>query len=102
MENVEYVLIRPAPETHIKIIDEGLCAQCENKPCTYFCPGRVYSWEAGLRVDYTRCIECGVCPYGWPRQNIAWQYPAAGYGVHYGALTESKLQSLSQAPATVQ
>jgi ferredoxin like protein len=31
-------------------------------------------------VDYTRCIECGTCPFGCPNGNIHWKYPPGGYG----------------------
>lgn len=92
---LDYVIIDPAPETHIKIINEKLCNACENKPCTYFCPSRVYSWTERIQADYTRCIECGACPYGCPQQNIAWEYPRQGYGVHYGILTERRLKAES-------
>lgn len=83
---LNYVLIEPAPESHIKIKNPAICRECENKPCTYYCPTRVFSWEDALLIDYRRCIECGACPYGCPSENIAWQYPAGGYGVKYGRL----------------
>ena len=82
---LEFVKIRKAKDSHIKITDQGLCQQkCENKPCTYFCPSRVYSWEnQEIKIDYGRCIECGACPWGCPYKNIDWHLPPGGYGVDY-------------------
>ncbi|MEC9489220.1 MAG: 4Fe-4S dicluster domain-containing protein [Halanaerobium sp.] len=80
--NVE---INPAEESHISIMKPDTCLDaCENKPCTYYCPTRVYWWEDNMiQVDYTRCIECNACPYGCPHDNIAWEWPPGGYGVNY-------------------
>jgi ferredoxin like protein len=77
--------INPDNKSHIHIKNRWLCVKkCENKPCTYFCPTRVYSWADGsIQVDYSRCIECGACPFGCPMGNINWVYPAGGYGVVY-------------------
>ncbi|MFW6270283.1 MAG: ferredoxin family protein [Bacillota bacterium] len=84
---LENVKIYPANKTHIKIKDKKICLDnCENKPCTYYCPSRVYSWSGTnqeINVDYKRCIECGACPSGCPYDNIKWAFPPAGYGVHY-------------------
>ncbi|MEJ6951928.1 ferredoxin family protein [Natronospora cellulosivora (SeqCode)] len=81
------VMILSAAESHIKIKSKKPClSNCENKPCTYYCPSRVFSWSGDdqeIKVDYTRCMECGACPWGCPYDNIDWHYPPAGYGVHY-------------------
>lgn len=78
---LKYVKIEVFPESHIAIRAQKECTACENKPCTYYCPTRVYSWEdEQLMVDYTRCIECGTCPFGCPNGNIHWKYPPGGYG----------------------
>ncbi|SJZ88091.1 ferredoxin family protein [Selenihalanaerobacter shriftii] len=73
--------------SHIDIKNKKVCLKkCENKPCTYYCPTRVYSWsgeDTEIKVDYTRCVECLACPQGCPYNNIAWQLPKGGYGVNY-------------------
>ncbi|GAB6136899.1 ferredoxin family protein [Halanaerobaculum tunisiense] len=84
---LKYVTIKAAKESHISIRDSQICrTECENKPCTYYCPTRVYSWNGEknkIRIDHTRCVECMACPYGCPYQNINWEFPAGGYGVNY-------------------
>lgn len=81
-------IIAPA-KSHIKIISPSACFECENKPCTFYCPTRVYWWEdKRIQINYSRCIECGACPYGCPLHNIAWEYPPGGQGVLYGLATE--------------
>ncbi|AEE96939.1 ferredoxin family protein [Mahella australiensis] len=82
---LKYTVIKPYKESHISIRDQGICAsRCENKPCTYYCPSRVYCWsDNAIQVDYMRCIECKACPFGCPYGNIEWHYPKAGYGVIY-------------------
>jgi ferredoxin like protein len=81
------VTINPDTKSHISIRDKEVCREdCENKPCTYYCPTRVYSWQdetEEIKIDYTRCIECLACPYGCPYNNIHWQFPRGGYGVDY-------------------
>lgn len=79
-----YLNINVFPKSHINIKDQAKCLTCENKPCTYFCPTRVYSFENdSINVDYSRCIECGACPFGCPLDNIDWHFPPGGYGVIY-------------------
>ncbi|MCK8823866.1 ferredoxin family protein [Fuchsiella alkaliacetigena] len=84
---LDYVDIKVDDESHISIKKKEVCLEkCENKPCTYYCPTRVFSWQGKqneIRVDYQRCIECLACPYGCPYENIAWEYPHGGYGVIY-------------------
>ena len=84
---LQHVRIKLAEKNHIKIKDKNTCIDnCENKPCTYYCPGRVFSWSGekqAIKVDYSRCIECGACPWGCPYNNIYWEFPPGGYGVHY-------------------
>lgn len=87
---LEFCLIKPSDTSHISIKNINLCQKCQNKPCTFYCPTRVYSWEESLLIDYTRCIECGACPYGCPSNNINWEYPLGGFGVNYGILTSKK------------
>lgn len=81
------VIIKTAEKTHIQIINKNTCIDnCENKPCTYYCPSRVFSWSGEtqkINIDYERCIECGACPWGCPYDNIFWEFPPGGYGVCY-------------------
>ncbi|MFW6389589.1 MAG: ferredoxin family protein [Halanaerobiales bacterium] len=81
------VRIETADKAHISIKDNQVCIDtCENKPCTYYCPSRVFSWSGEknkIKVDYKRCIECGACPWGCPYDNIYWEFPPGGYGVVY-------------------
>ncbi|AGB41443.1 ferredoxin-like protein [Halobacteroides halobius DSM 5150] len=84
---LQYVTIEVDEESHIEIKEKDVCiTECENKPCTYYCPTRVYSWDQEsnkIKIDYTRCIECMACPYGCPYRNINWHFPRGGYGVNY-------------------
>lgn len=81
----KFMNIKAYDNSHIEIKDAAKCLTCENKPCTFYCPTRVYSWEKDfININYTRCIECGACPFGCPLDNIAWHYPPGGYGVVYG------------------
>ncbi|HHV71914.1 MAG TPA: 4Fe-4S dicluster domain-containing protein [Clostridia bacterium] len=76
--------IKADSKSHISIKNRALCLKCENKPCTYFCPSRVYSWENNaIHINYKRCIECGACPFGCPSENIYWQFPRGEFGVCY-------------------
>lgn len=81
---LQYTTIKKASKSHIKIKDEKICLKCKNKPCTYYCPSRVFSWASNkIKVDYERCIECGACPWGCPQNNIKWNFPPGGDGVKY-------------------
>ena len=81
------VIIKIADKSHIYIKNKKTCIDnCENKPCTYYCPSRVYSWSGEkqkINVNYERCIECGACPWGCPYSNIKWEFPPGGYGILY-------------------
>ncbi|AZO93612.1 4Fe-4S ferredoxin [Iocasia frigidifontis] len=82
---LKYTTIKIAKQSHIHIKEKDPClSNCENKPCTYYCPTRVFSWSnKEIKVDYKRCIECGACPWGCPYDNIKWSFPPGGYGVNY-------------------
>ena len=70
--------------THLKIADMEVCRKCEGKPCTIFCPAKVYIWDEDLiRVVYEGCLECGSCRIGCPYFNITWNFPRGGYGVQH-------------------
>ncbi|MFW6270546.1 MAG: ferredoxin family protein [Bacillota bacterium] len=77
--------IKKAKKSHIHIKDKEVCLnECENKPCTYYCPTRVFFWEEKkIKINYGRCVECGACPLGCPYNNIDWSFPPGGYGVKY-------------------
>jgi len=39
-------------QVHIKIKDPQVCLQCQDKPCTFFCPAGVYLWnEEEKRIE---------------------------------------------------
>lgn len=68
---------------HIVVRDQAVCAACE-KPCLFFCPAHVFSWEDGqLLVSYEACLECGTCRIGCTNNNLEWRYPRGGYGIAY-------------------
>ncbi len=70
---------------HLKIIDQQVCAQCVEKPCTTTCPVGNYKVEENSRttIYWSSCIECGTCRIICPPRNISWTYPAGGFGVSY-------------------
>lgn len=70
---------------HISIRKDKVChEECENKPCTYICPSRVFYWEdESIKLLYKRCVECGACIWGCPYENIDWHFPSSGRGVVY-------------------
>lgn len=72
-------------QSHLKIIDPAVCLeQCDDRPCTTFCPALVYKWEDGhITVAFEGCLECGTCRVGCPHSNIDWKYPRGGFGVQY-------------------
>ncbi|AFQ44426.1 ferredoxin family protein [Desulfosporosinus meridiei] len=73
--------------SHIKIANPSVCLQqCQDKPCTRFCPAHVYDWdeeEKRIAVGYEGCLECGTCLIGCPFGNIDWKYPRGGFGVSW-------------------
>lgn len=70
--------------SHLKIIDQEVCRNCKDMPCTAFCPARTYKYENdNLLVSYENCLECGSCHIGCPDKNIEWEYPRPGFGVSY-------------------
>ena len=82
---LHFVTILSDKESHISIRKDTIClAECENKPCTYICPSRVYFWkDQSIKVSYKRCVECGACIWGCPYENIDWHYPRGGHGIIY-------------------
>jgi len=74
-------------KSHLKIIDPAVCLdKCGEKgrPCTFFCPARVYTWEENhITVAYNNCLECLTCRTGCPFRNIDCQYPRGSFGITY-------------------
>jgi ferredoxin like protein len=73
-------------QTHIKIMDQNVCAKCPNKPCVTACPAKVYEWDEAQKktlVAYENCIECGAARMLCPYYNIEWVPPRGGFGVQY-------------------
>ncbi|MBN2143486.1 MAG: 4Fe-4S dicluster domain-containing protein [Candidatus Aureabacteria bacterium] len=82
------VAIKPdEKKNHISIIRPEVCLrQCGdlNRPCTFFCPAKVYTWENdAITVAYNNCLECVTCRTGCPFENIDYQYPRGSFGVQY-------------------
>ena len=70
--------------SHLKIKNQDVCRQCEDKPCMPRCPAQVYDWDRErqeIMVAYENCLECGVCKVVCPYDNIDWEYPRGGFGV---------------------
>ena len=71
-------------ESHLVLKDTLVCADCERKPCTIFCPAETYKWEDDkLLIAFENCLECGSCKVGCPYLNIEWRYPRGGFGVRF-------------------
>ena len=72
-------------DPHLRIKDQQVCLACEGKECTRTCPVENYRVEEDGRTSimWESCIECGTCRIICPFTNIAWKYPAGGYGVSY-------------------
>lgn len=88
-QNVEDKLFsvkyKPCEKSHLQPTPSD-CARCKTKPCTTFCPAKVYVWdEEGdqLLVGYENCLECGACRIGCTYQSIKWEYPEGGCGVTF-------------------
>lgn len=87
MEDRLYLVkYNPDKVSHLVIMDRETCLRCEFKPCQFFCPAQVYSWDEEtnrINVAYEGCFECGACRTGCPYLNIEWHYPKGGYGVSF-------------------
>jgi ferredoxin like protein len=70
---------------HLKIIDQGVCLKCIEKPCTVTCPVENYKVEDNghTTIYWSNCIECGTCRIICPFHNISWRYPTGGFGMTY-------------------
>ncbi len=73
-------------EPHIRVVDHGVCASCESKPCVPVCPAGLYEWsesEGRMILSHEGCLECGACLLVCPHRNLDWSYPRGGFGVRY-------------------
>ena len=74
-------------QTHIAIRDDGVCwNKCQNRPCLFICPAKVYEWDESrhkIIVSFENCIECGACRMLCPFGNIDCHWPRGGFGVKY-------------------
>lgn len=81
------VRFQPDKQPHLHIINGDICLkECKDKPCTFFCPAKVYEWheaEKRIQTAYEGCLECGTCWIGCPHDNIDWFHPRGGFGVMY-------------------
>lgn len=62
------------------------CKLCENKPCTYICPAKVYEWnkeKQELIVNFENCLECGACRIACEKKSLEWEYPKGTKGVTF-------------------
>ncbi len=76
--------------SHIAITDPRVCVErCGDRwrrPCTTFCPAKVYEWDpeqARIVVAYENCVECTTCLVGCPYRVIDWRPPRGGFGIQY-------------------
>jgi ferredoxin like protein len=72
-------------EPHLKIISQGVCHACLEKPCLYFCPVGAYRLQdsGDTTIAFQSCVECGSCRKACPPKKVSWKYPRGGFGVAY-------------------
>lgn len=79
------VKYRSDTESHL-VPNLNDCVNCKDRPCTFFCPASVYTWDPvqeKLIVGFENCLECGACQIGCTFQSISWRYPKSGFGVTF-------------------
>lgn len=86
IENKLYT-VKYTPDTVSHLIpDENMCKLCNDKPCTFICPAKVYEWDEEnkkLIVNFENCLECGACRIACPKQSLKWEYPKGTKGVMF-------------------
>lgn len=89
-EKLFTVRYRHDKQSHIDITDRAVCLDtCGStwqRPCTTFCPAKVYEWDPDqqkIAISYENCVECTSCLLGCPYRVIDWRLPRGGYGVKY-------------------
>lgn len=73
-------------QPHLRVLEREKCRDCQDKPCTYICPAKVYAWNEEkviIETAYEGCVECGACRYGCAHDNIEWCNPRGGFGIMY-------------------
>jgi len=77
-------------QSHIDITAPEVCVEtCRGewqRPCTTFCPAKVYEWQAEqekIVIYFENCVECTTCLLGCPYRVIDWRHPRGGYGIQY-------------------
>ena len=71
---------------HIFVLNDKVCLDCKDKPCTIVCPAQTYTWDEvnkKIVVAWENCIECASAEHLCPYSNIRWFYPRGGYGIEY-------------------
>jgi ferredoxin like protein len=72
-------------EAHI-ILDQAICAKCQDKPCLLVCPAVLYRLDKNgdIAFDHAGCLECGTCRVMCKNQGIIkWEYPRGTFGVSF-------------------
>ena len=68
----------------VKQVPDTTVVLCQEKPCTDFCPARVYEYKDDkIVVGFEGCLECGACRIACPHNNVDWNYPRAGFGIQF-------------------
>ena len=79
--------VKYTPDTVSHLIpDENMCKLCNNKPCTFICPAKVYEWDEEnnkLIVNFENCLECGACRIACEKNSLKWEYPKGTKGVMF-------------------
>ena len=74
-------------ENQFITVDHDLCVKCNDKPCLYVCPSKVYQLNDDKIVyNIEGCIELGMCTVVCDKIGngaITWNYPRGGKGVSF-------------------
>ena len=69
---------------HIKLRNNDICRQCQDKPCLYVCPvGNYKKVNGAVELSWEGCLECGSCRIACKYDGIEWNYPQGGFGIMY-------------------
>lgn len=56
-----------------KVILKGVCSQCSNAPCMYYCPAKVITRDeetGAIFIDKRYCMGCGMCVVACPNDAV--------------------------------